>query len=214
MNRGYTLHAAALGGLENAINQALKLDPSTRAKLSGLEGRCFRLEIRATGLDIYLLPLADGVALAGFFDDEVDTHVTGTVSDFVELITASDAPSTLINGDITLRGDSAPLLELQGILHQLDLDWESGLADIIGDVPAHQIGKMVRKGARWGRKTADSVQRQVDEFLHEEARLLPSGTELKNFYEDVHLLNLAADRLEARVQRIQKTLDDLHRRKR
>lgn len=209
-----TLHSAALGALETAINQALKLDPSTRAALAGLEGKLFRLEISGTGLDIFIMPLAEGVQLSGQFDGNVDTHVNGTITDFVELITSDDAPSTLINGGITLQGDSAPLLELQSILHKLDLDWESALADVIGDVPAHQIGRLARKGINFGRKTADSLQRQIDEYLHEEARVLPTSTELKGFYEDVTKLNLAAERLDARVQRMQKKLDELHRRKR
>lgn len=198
-----TLHTAALAALEGAINRALKLDPATRQALGELEGRVFLLELTGTGADIYLLPDRQGLQLRGFFDGPVDTHVIGSMADFVELISADDAASTLINGAIKLSGDSAPLLQLQSILHRLDLDWEGSLAGLIGDLPAHQLGRMVRGSLRWGQQAVTSLNRQIEEFLHEEARLLPPAAELQDFYEAVSGLSLSVDRLEARLQRQQ-----------
>lgn len=208
-----TLHTAAMAALETAINRALKLDPATTQNLGQLDGKVFRLEIAGTGADIYLLPEQYGLRLQGFYDGPIDSHVIGTIPDFVELISADDAASTLINGAIKLSGDSAPLLQLQGILHRLDLDWEGSLARAIGDVPAHQLGKMVRGGMHWGQQAFTSINRQVEEFLHEEARLLPPAAELQDFYDAIAKTGLAVDRFEARVQRQQQRLQQLQQRR-
>lgn len=208
-----TLHTAAMAALETAINRALKLDPATTQNLGQLDGKVFRLEIAGTGADIYLLPEQYGLRLQGFYDGPIDSHVIGTIPDFVELISADDAASTLINGAIKLSGDSAPLLQLQGILHRLDLDWEGSLARVIGDVPAHQLGKMVRGGMHWGQQAFTSINRQVEEFLHEEARLLPPAAELQDFYDAIAKTGLAVDRFEARVQRQQQRLQQLQQRR-
>ncbi len=204
-----TLHTAALAALEGAINRALQLDLSTTRALQQLDGKVFRLELVGTGVDVYLLPLQQGVALRGFYDGPIDSHVIGSVPDFVELVSSGDPASTLINGGIQLSGDSAPLLQLQRILHRLDLDWEGALAGVIGDIPAHQLGRLVRGGARWGKHAVDSINRQAEEYLHEEARLLPPEDELQDFYTAVSRLEVGVDRAEARLAKQQQRLAKL-----
>ncbi len=204
-----TLHTAALAALEGAINRALKMDPATTRALQQLDGTVFQLELVGTGADVYLLPQQQGVALRGFYDGPIDSHVIGTVPDFVELLSSEDPASTLINGGIQLSGDSAPLLQLQRILHRLELDWEGSLAGIIGDIPAHQLGRLVRGGMRWGKHAMDSMNRQLEEFLHEEARLLPPETELEDFYTAVSRLELSVDRAQARLAKQQQRLAKL-----
>jgi ubiquinone biosynthesis protein UbiJ len=204
-----TLHTAALAALEVAINRALKMDPATAQGLQKLAGTVFQLELVGTGADIYLLPQDHGVELRGFYDGPIDSHVIGTVPDFIELVSSEDPASTLINGDIQLSGDSAPLLQLQRSLHHLDIDWEGSLAKVVGDLPAHQLGRMVRGGVRWSRQAIDSLNRQAEEFLHEEARLLPPAAELQNFYEAVTRLDVNVDRAEARLRKLQQRLAKL-----
>lgn len=204
-----TLHTAALAALEVAINRALKMDPATAKGLQKLQGTVFQLELVGTGADIYLLPQDHGVELRGFYDGPIDSHVIGTVPDFIELVSSEDPASTLINGGIQLSGDSAPLLQLQRSLHRLDIDWEGSLAKVVGDLPAHQLGRMVRGGVRWGRQAIDSMNRQAEEFLHEEARLLPPAAELQDFYEAVTRLDVNVDRAEARLRKLQQRLAKL-----
>ena len=175
------IHATAIAALEQVINQGLKLGSDSAQTLEQLEGRIFWLDIEGTELNLYLLPGRHGLQLRGFLEGPVDTHVRGTIADFVELIGSTDTPSTLINGGISIRGDSAPLLQLIALLQTLSLDWEASLAGLIGDIPAHQVGRIVRNGLRWGKHAAGSLGRQVEEFLHEEARLLPTHAELQDF---------------------------------
>jgi len=201
---GITLHTAALALLETAINRALRLDPATQASLAALQGQCLHLCLKGPELDFYLLPTDDGVTLKGVHEGKVDTAVTGTPADFVELFAADDAGAALINGNITLTGDSKLMLSLQAILHRLELDWEGELARLVGDVPAHELGRLIRGGLRAGRGVADSLLRQLEEFVHEEGRLLPPRAELEDFYQDVQDLALRVDRLAARVERLQR----------
>jgi ubiquinone biosynthesis protein UbiJ len=204
-----TLHTAALAALEVAINRALTMDLATAQGLQKLAGTVFQLELVGTGANIYLLPQHQGVELRGFYDGPIDSHVIGTVPDFIELVSSEDPASTLINGGIQLSGDSAPLLQLQRLLHRLDIDWEGSLAKVVGDLPAHQLGRMVRGGVRWGRQAINSMNRQAEEFLHEEARLLPPSAELQDFYEAVTRLDVNVDRAEARLRKLQQRLAKL-----
>ena len=48
------ISTAALSGLEDAVNRALQLDPSSAAKLAELDGESFALELREPDLNIGL----------------------------------------------------------------------------------------------------------------------------------------------------------------
>jgi ubiquinone biosynthesis protein UbiJ len=200
------LHTAAIAAVEKAINQALKLDIGSSQKLGLLDGKIFRIDLDGLDLQFFILPSENALMLMGHYDGIATTQIRGYPSDFVELLMANDAGSALINGNITLQGDSASLLELQAILHNLDLDWEAELAKVVGDISAHQIGKAVRSGLQWGKQTHNSLMRQTEEYIHEEGRLLPPSAEIEDFFSDVSKLKDDTDRLAAKITKFGKKL--------
>lgn len=201
-----TLHTAALVALEASLNRALQLSPHSRAELEKLSDCVFALHCSAPPLDVYLQPSGEGIRLMGRYEGDVTTSVHGEVSDFAELATAQDPTAALINGRLELQGDSAPLIELQRILANLDPDWEAPLVSTLGDVAGHQVAQMLRAGFSWGRQASDSLGRQLDEYIHEEARLSPPRLELEDFYRDVQELGLQVERLESRTARLRQRL--------
>lgn len=201
-----TLHTAALAALETALNHAVELAPHSRAQLDRLSDCIFALHCTSPPMDVYLQPAANGIRLMGRYEGEVTTSVRGDASDFTELATAKDPTAALINGQLELQGDSAPLIELQQILANLDPDWEAPLVATLGDVTGHQLAQMLRAAFSWGRQASNSLGRQLDEFIHEEARLSPPRLELEDFYRDVQELGLRVERLQSRTDRLRKRL--------
>lgn len=204
-----TLHTAALAALEAALNRALELAPGSKSELERLDDCVFALHCTAPPVNVYLQPGAAGIRLMGLYEGPVTTSVRGEASDFTELATASDPTATLINGRLELQGDSAPLIELQQILTALDMDWEAPLVTSLGDVAGHQVAQMLRGGFAWGKLASTSLTRQIDEFIHEEARLSPPRLEVEDFYRDVQELELRVDRLQSRIGRLRQRLQKL-----
>jgi ubiquinone biosynthesis protein UbiJ len=204
-----TLHTAVLAAVETALNRALVLAPHSRAELESLRDCVFALHCTAPDVNVYLQPGGTGVRLMGIYDGPVTTSVRGDASDFAELAAATDPTATLINGQLELEGDSAPLIELQQILATLDMDWEAPLVDTLGDVAGHQLAQLLRSGFTWGRQASASLGRQMDEFIHEEARLSPPRLELEDFYREVQELAQRVDRLQSRTDRLRKRLQQL-----
>lgn len=202
-----TVYTAALAALERALNQALRLSQGTLRQLGELEGSVFALHCSNPAVDVYLHPSPDGIRLAGAHGGAVTTSVRGEAGDFTELATSSDPTATLINGNLELRGDSAPLIELQKILSQVDVDWEAPLVDTLGDVAGHQIAQILRRVFDIGRQAHASLSRQLSEFIHEEARLAPPKLELEDFYGDVRELEQRVERLASRLARLRRRLD-------
>lgn len=202
------LQTAALAALEGALNHAVRLAPSTLDELGQLEDRVFALHCTAPTVNAYLHIANGGLRLTGIYEGPVTTSITGEAADFSALATSEDPTATLINGGLELEGDSAPLIELQKILSRLDMDWESPLVDSLGDVAGHQIAQMLRHVFSWGKQASQSLNRQVSEFIHEEARLCPPRLELEDFYSDVNTLVQQVDRLQSRTDRLRKRLNE------
>jgi ubiquinone biosynthesis protein UbiJ len=203
------LHTAVLATLERAVNQALELSSGSRTELDSLADNVFALHCTAPPLDAYLQPGNGSIRLMGVYDGTVITSVRGSASDFAELATAKDPAAALINGALELSGDSAPLIELQKIISRLEIDWEAPLVNTLGDVAGHQLAVMLRGAYSWGRQASSGLGRQLEEFIHEEARLSPPRLELEDFYTDVQQLGLQVERLESRTQRLRKRMQKL-----
>lgn len=204
-----TIHTAALAALESAVNRALELSAGSVDALAPLDGCVFALHCTSPHIDVYLEPVDNGIRLMGIYDGPVTTSIRGEASDFTELATSTDPAATLINGKLELAGDSAPLIELQKTLSHLDVDWEAPLVDTLGDVAGHQAAEILRGAFRWGKQAGDSLSRQLEEFIHEEARLSPPRLELEDFYRDVQELGIRVERLQSRARRLRKKLHEM-----
>lgn len=203
------LQSGALAAAELALNRALALSPHGMDTLSELQGCVFALHCTAPSLQVYLHIDTNRLRLTSAYEGEVTTAVSGQASDFAELASATDAAAVLINGNLALQGDSAPLITLQNILANLDVDWEAPLVDALGDVAGHQLANGLRGFFAWRSAAHASLQRQISEFIHEEARLCPPAQELKDFSTDVDALVQRVERLTSRAERLRKRLTSL-----
>lgn len=201
------LQTAALGALEFLINKALELDPATQKRLAGLNGKVLKIHCQSPELSVYCLPGLQGIKLQSWCEQkQVNSSISGNFSDYIQLLQAEDKAAALINGSLNVYGDSGDFIALQSALADLDIDWEKPLADLLGDVGGHQLGQIIRGIFGLGRQLNTSVQEQLEEFVHKEARILPPREELEEFYTDVSTLSVRVDRLQARIERLKSSL--------
>ncbi|MBD2857964.1 SCP2 sterol-binding domain-containing protein [Spongiibacter sp. KMU-158] len=194
------LQSAALGALEDAINRGITLDSRAPEQLSTLNGKRFALQLQEPEIFLGIAIQSGHIRLNSDSQTKVDTRLSGSWAEFARIASADDPATALINGDITIQGDTAPLLELRNILSQLDLDWERPLANTFGDVVAHQIGSSLRAGQRWALQGAKTLRRQVEDFLLEESRLVPHPYQAEDFFRQIEDLRTRSERLEARLR--------------
>jgi ubiquinone biosynthesis protein UbiJ len=78
-------------------------------------------------------------------------------------------------------------------------DVEEELAQLVGDVPAHTLGRFARGVFGWSEKAASTTVRNVAEYLaHEKQHLVPRA-EGDQLLKGVDTLREDVDRLEARL---------------
>ena len=198
--------ASALGVLESLINRALALDSNTREQLRALSGHSFRLDCTQPALSVVLIVGDSQLLLQNAGDTPATTSLRGSWDEFAKIALAEDPAAALINGNVRIDGDTARVLELRSILAGLDIDWEAPLANVLGDVAAHRIGKTLRQGSRWARNALKALNRQATEFVREESEWVPHPIEAEDFYREVEALALRTDKLQARLQQLRRRL--------
>jgi ubiquinone biosynthesis protein UbiJ len=202
------LPPAVIAGLEDVINAYLRLDPAIGGRLATLHGRSIGLDLQGLDLQLVMLPGEHGVRLQGGFEGEPDTVLHGTPFGMARLGLGGSTEKTLFSGSVTISGDVETGQAFKEILDAMDIDWEEQLSRLTGDVIAHQLGNATRRMGKTLRHTRNRLTQDTGEYLKEELRVLPSRIEVENFSRDVDTLRMDADRLVARVQRLQATARD------
>ena len=195
------------GAVESAFNRYMALDPQALSALATLEGKVIALQITGLELELYFLPGADGVQVLGRYEGEPDTRLCGTPLALARLGISRGVDTSAFGSEIEISGDTETGQRFKEALDAVQLDWEEWLSHATGDVVAHQLGSAVRRFTEYLNRTAETLVTDTDEYLHDEARLVPARVEIENFMDDVDRLRMAADRLEARVRRLTRTLD-------
>lgn len=200
------LTVAALAAAETAFNQALRLDPESRRRLAALHGKVIAIELRGTGLTLYIIPGPDGVSMLGAYAGEPDTVLSGTPLALTRM-GLGDATGTLFAGQVTLRGDVEAGQRFKAILDDLDPDWLEPLARLIGDIPAHRLNRLLHAAGDWARQALDTLARNGAEYLQQEARVLATRDDVAEFVTAVDTLRDDLARLEARMARLEKRIE-------
>jgi ubiquinone biosynthesis protein UbiJ len=195
--------------LETAVNRYLGMDPACAARMVELEGRCIGIELRGTGMTFYIYPGTQGVRITDRADRPADTMLHGTPLAMARLGLGSNAGKTLFSGAATITGDVETGQTFQGILDDMDIDWEEQLSRLTGDIAAHQIGRAMRQAGKLLSTGRTTLEHDLGEYLQEELRVLPARIEVSNFCNEVDRIRADADRLEARIRRLQDDAEDM-----
>lgn len=188
--------------LEQALNRIVALDPETAGALERLGGRRIGLALEAPpiALDIHV----DGGRLkVGPPTDEPDLGIRATLSGVLSqlpFLRRDDAPPV---GKMRINGDAELARSLQQLARRFDPDWEKPFADAFGPVIGVQVARALREALKAGAGFAKGFSRDAVDYLTEESRDLVGKAELAAFHDDVDELRDRAERLAARLARLE-----------
>jgi ubiquinone biosynthesis accessory factor UbiJ len=185
--------------LEKLLNRGLPRSPRARQLCAELSGKSMAI----VAPDVVRLRVSsNGETLTVRHDDApADATVRGGALSLLAL--ASDSAQSVIQrGAIAISGDSAVAQGFRELAQLLRPDLEEELSLLIGDVPAHQLGRLARFAAHWSERAADTTLRNLAEYLGHERGDLVSRNEGEQFLRGVDALRENVDRLQARLDLI------------
>ena len=188
--------------LSAALSRLLRTNPDTARRLAELEGVAIEVALRDGARRAYALPGAHGVRLRRRHDGPVAVRVSGRPADFLAYARASRRGETLGAGRIEIMGDLAVAQRVQGLLAELEIDWEEILSRMIGDVPAHQFGRAARALLALGLEALAKLERDTADYLKHESRAAVQRDDAERFGREAGRLADDVDRLEARLKRL------------
>jgi ubiquinone biosynthesis accessory factor UbiJ len=182
--------------IENVLNRGLPRSPRAQQLCAELAGRSVvveisaiaRLRVESTGSTLRITRGETGA----------DAEIVG--GPFGLLALGGDSPDAVLQrGGVDIRGDAELAQKFRELLLLLRPDLEDDLALLVGDVPAHQIGRFARGALKWTRKAALTGAENLAEYLGHERQDLVPRKEGEQFLRGVDSLREDVDRLDARI---------------
>ena len=183
--------------LDNLLNRGLPRSPRARQLCAELEGKSVAIEIR----DITRLRVASTGQTLTVTRDEAPADATLAGAPLSLLALAGESPDAVLQrGEVAIGGDAELAQKFRELARLLRPDLEEELSLLLGDVPAHQLGRLARLTLGWSRKAASTTLTNLAEYLgHERADLVPRN-EGEQFLRGVDAVREGVDRLGARIE--------------
>lgn len=190
--------------LERMANRALHYAPLTRLQLQKLQGKSFGIELQRPAFPLLISVTRKGLLFQSHWEGSADVSIRGPAVALLRQLRQDDTtPAALMRGGIEIEGDQQLAQQFVKVLKDLDIDLESALGDLIGDLAAHQVTEIARTGLDWLGRAGKTLLQQSRNFLAEERNVVITPRQHARFRDDVEALREDTDRLEARIRQLQ-----------
>ncbi len=196
-----------MSAFEKALNTFINLDQNSAIYLEPLNGKLIAITLQPFNETFYLCPTANSIQLLDYSTDTVDTTLTGSVLAFSLMGLSSKPMRSIFSGQVKIEGDSHTGRKFQELFAKLDLNLEQLLAPYTGDSIAYSITQFLSAGRSWSNESIETFRLNCSEFLQEETRQLPPAPELDIFFAQVDDLRTDSDRLQSRIERLEKIIN-------
>jgi ubiquinone biosynthesis protein UbiJ len=192
--------AAWLASAEALLNRCIDSSAQAAGAARRLEGTSLQVDIE--GITRIRASAHQGrLALLAGDDSQADAAISGSLPALLQLLKGeSGRPAAQIRGDAEIANRYRELFTLARP------DPEEELSRWIGDFPARRISLFARRTLDFVRHARRTAGENIAEYLQEEGRDLVNRTELEEFLRGVDDLRETADRIDARLERLERRL--------
>ncbi len=197
------LNAEFAEALSHVLNRVASSSAAGRELLEPLEDKSIRIQLTDYN-DQFILSVTDQtVHIDREADGAEDVVVRTTLSKlFRLLIQGRPGPDRLQDFDIV--GDVVLMQKLYQVFSTVQLDWEDELAKWMGDIPARQVGNVLRWSRRQAADWSETIRTKVRNTLVDEQYLIAEKSKVDHFLNAVDTLQADVDRLTQRVSRLER----------
>ena len=194
--------------IESLFNRLLADDLVHKEALLKYTGKVLVLDLINTRASYAISITEYGINLSPEIPETVDVIIRATPLALISYMRAVKRSEPLVSGIMEITGDIALAQGVLSIIRDLKIDWEEYLSYWTGDILAYKASSLVddsRKAFRYANK---SLRNDLSEYLRYESAHLISESDMQEFNRDVENLRDDVDRLKARMERIQKTIEE------
>jgi ubiquinone biosynthesis protein UbiJ len=193
-----------LATVEKILNRSLPRSPRAQTLARALAGRSMAVEVTGAG-QVVVSSTGEAIRIERGSGSATDASVSA--GPFSLLALASGQRQALAATGATIGGDAEVAQQFSELLGLLRPDPEEELSRLVGDAPAHHLGRLARVALEFGDRAARTSVRNVAEYLAHESRDLVSKAEGRQLLDGIDALRDDVDRFEARLQHLAQRLE-------
>ena len=152
--------------------------------------------IEISGLKLILKIDEKGLLHSLYESEEFDCVIKLTVNDFINQLINKK------NGNISIKGDLELANQVSQVLKKIEWDVEEDLSKYIGDIPATQATKVLKKIVINSQKNISNITGALLEYWQEENKILTKKRHVEIFNSEVDKIVEDTERLEAKIKKI------------
>jgi ubiquinone biosynthesis protein UbiJ len=200
---------AWIAAVESILNRSIGRSQKAQAAARRLNRTS--LEVHAEGFArIRAAVCADRIALSTGGGIDADALISGSPFALLKLIGEGAGGTGATGSRVGARvaGDAEIAARYRELFALARPDLEEELSRLIGDLPARRLSLAAQGAIGWLGRAGRSARENVAEYLQEESRDLVARPEVEEFLQGVDRLRDTADRVEARLARIEQRARD------
>jgi len=125
--------------------------------------------------------------------EKFDCIIKLTVNDFITQLTNKN------NSNVSIKGDLELANQISQVLRKIEWDIEDDLSKYIGDIPAIQTTKVLKKIITNSQKNLGNITGALLEYWQEENKILTKKRNVEIFNSEVDKIVEDTERLEAKI---------------
>lgn len=131
-----------------------------------------------------------------------DCTINTSISTLRELKAEQPITELIKQDKLDLTGDIKVAQQFASVAENLDIDWQSELANHIGDIPTYklmQLGKRVSEKVQFATK---QIKADTSEYIVHEKRLVVTRSQIDQFNQQVFEASEQVDQLDQRISQL------------
>ena len=189
-----------LASIEKILNRSLPRSPRAQALAAALAGRSLAVAVTGTG-PVLISSTGAHIRIERGAGRPADASITA--GPFSLLALAGAPAQALSRTGAVITGDGDVAQQFSELLGLLMPEPEEELAQLVGDAPAHHLGRLARIAVGFGERALHTTVNNMAEYLAHERRDLVPKAEGRQLLDGIDALRDDVDRFEARLQQLE-----------
>ncbi|MBA6383528.1 SCP2 sterol-binding domain-containing protein [Colwellia sp. BRX10-6] len=194
--------------VEFAFNQALAISVKGASVLQTLEQKTLTILLSELGFPLSFSVNNNKVLVTGL-TERSDCTINTSIKTLRELKKEQQITELIKQEKLDVQGDIKVAQQFANIAQSLDIDWQSEIAQHIGDIPTYKLSQLSKRWAKKINFATQQIQADASEWLVHEKRLVVTASQLGNFSEQVTEITKQTNTVAERIQRLAEKITPL-----
>ncbi|WP_017443984.1 ubiquinone biosynthesis accessory factor UbiJ [Gayadomonas joobiniege] len=194
--------------LEHTINYWLKQTGSHQQVPARLLNKQVAISISELNLQLQMHIQEDGYLSIWSPVNNADCHIITTLGGLIKLQQPEQITALIKAGEVDIEGDVQLAQAYADWLKGSLIYWQDVLAGIVSDPVAAKLTQAGEQFAAAAQQQLQNSQRNFGNIIWDEKRLAPHPLEVKVFVQDLRQLRQDTDRLTARIEQLEQTINN------